>query len=88
MDDLQETLRLHEQFLFELLHNVLSLGHSVDAIKAHLMSNSPNPDETLGLLDVAEEVAAEIDPLKDRHDQIQAHIELLQARKKPGAHDS
>src|SRR5689334_21274605 len=74
MDDLQEPLHLHEQFLFQLMQNVLSLKYSVDAIKAYLLTNSPEPNETLELLNAVEEVAADIDPLKDRRDQMQAYI--------------
>ena len=88
MDDQQERLRLYERALFELIRNVSALRYSVQAIRAYLIANSPEPEQTEQELDVAETILPELDPTKDFLDQVEAHLELLRAGKKPNVRDS
>lgn len=88
MDDLQERLQLYERALFELVRNVHSLGHSVEAIRACLIASSLDPDETKKLLDVGDAIAPQLDPARDVLDQIEAHLEILAARKTPSQSDT
>jgi hypothetical protein len=74
--------------LFEMLQSIRSLGRSVEAIKAYLITTAQEPEVAQLALDATEEILEQNDPDKEQLDQRAAFFELLKAGKKPTQSDS
>ena len=88
MDDLRETLRLLEQTLFELRTEVTTLEHRLWAVGSTLIAISPDLDETQKLLEIAMDIAPNLNPYKAQNESFEAYLEILRARKNPKKPDA